>query len=307
MKKLLYIAMLFLWKFSASQDSCKPAYGMPVQKLQVAEQLSIAYVEKGKGQPILFIHGLGGNLSHWLKQVNSLSSTYHCIAIDLPGYGYSDKEITTEKNQLDFYADVLHSFIEKKGLKKVTLAGHSMGGQIALITALQQPQNISRLVLVAPAGLETFSANEAQLMMNATPASFFEKQEEPAIRYSFKQNFFEQPTDAEALIQDRIRMIRCPDFKRYTEAVSAGIKGMLQHPVKDDLGKLKLPVLIIFGKEDALIPNKLLHASLNRDEMLKETLLRMPQARLVMIPSAGHLVHFEKSQETTDAITSFLK
>src|SRR5688572_11610820 len=190
MKKLLYIVLLFLWKLSAAQDSCRPDYKMPVQTLQVAEKVNIAYVEKGKGDPILFIHGLGGNLSHWLKQVEGLSSNYHCIAIDLPGYGHSDKEVKTEKNQLSFYADVLHDFIRKKGLQKVTLAGHSMGGQVAMIIAHQYPGIVSKLVLAAPAGLETFSQPEAQMMLYATPPSVFEKQDETVIRQSFQRNFF---------------------------------------------------------------------------------------------------------------------
>lgn len=307
MKKLLFIAMLLLWKHSDAQDSCKPKYDLPVQKLQVMENLSVAYVEKGAGETILFVHGLGGNLSHWLKVVDALSKTYHCIAVDLPGYGYSNKSFTTDKDQLTFYADVLASFIEKKGLKNVVLAGHSMGGQIAIITAINHSEKVSKLILVAPAGLETFTEAEGKTMITYTPASVFEKQEEPAIRYSFKQNFYEQPKDAEALIQDRLRFKACTDFTQYAEAVSAGIKGMLAHPVKADLNKINQPVLIIFGKEDALIPNKILHPSLAREEMLKEILMLMPGAKLVNIPAAGHMVQFEKWEETTNAIKYFLK
>ncbi len=307
MKKLLCIAMLLLWKGSDAQDTCKPRYDLPVQKLQVMENLSIAYVEKGAGETTLFVHGLGGNLSHWMKVVDALSKNYRCIAVDLPGYGWSDKTYTTDKDLLTFYANVLSSFIEKKGLKKVILAGHSMGGQIAMITAINHPEKVSKLILVAPAGLETFTEAEGKTLITYTPASIFEKQEEPAIRYSFKQNFYEQPKDAEALIQDRIRFKTCADFKQYTEAVSSGIKGMLAHPVKGDLSKIKQPVLIIFGGEDALIPNKILHPSLVRDDMMNEALTVMPAAKLVLVPSAGHLVQFEKSEETTNAIKTFLK
>jgi pimeloyl-ACP methyl ester carboxylesterase len=278
-----------------------------VQKLQVMENLSMAYVEKGTGETILFVHGLGGNLSHWTKVVDDLAKTYRCIAVDLPGYGWSDKTYTTDKDQLTFYADVLASFIEKKGLKKVVLAGHSMAGQIAIITALNHADKISKLILVAPAGLETFTEAEGKTLITYTPPSVFEKQEEPAIRFSFKQNFYEQPADAEALIQDRIRFKSCADFKQYTEAVSAGVKGMLAHPVKADLGKIKQPVLIVFGKEDALIPNKILHPTLVRDDMIKEMMTLMPKAVVITIPAAGHLVQYEKSKETVTAIKAFLK
>ncbi|MFN2440995.1 MAG: hypothetical protein ABR503_17455, partial [Chitinophagaceae bacterium] len=132
-----------------------------------------------------------------------------------------------------------------------------MGGQIASILALQQQHLISKLILVAPAGLETFTEAEAKMMMAATSATAFEKQEEAIIRYSYKQNFYQQPADAEILIRDRLRFKNCPDFKNYTEAVSNSIKGMLYHPIRKDLSKLIQPVLILFGENDALIPNKI--------------------------------------------------
>ena len=307
MRKIWFILILLQCKHSFSQDSCKPKYELPVQKQQLSG-LNMAYVEKGKGQPVVFIHGLGGNLSHWTKAVKKLSATYKCIAVDLPGYGYSDKKFSTnDKDQLQFYADMLTEFIQKKNLKKIVVAGHSMGAQIAMILAIQQPALISKIVLVSPAGLESFTSNEAQLMIGATPASYFEKQEESAIRSSFKQNFYELPQDAENLIQDRLRLKTCNDFTLYTEAVSNGIKGMLNHPVKSDWNEIKQPVLIIYGQNDALIPNKIFHPALTLDSLLKEAVTAMPQARQVLIANAGHMVQFEKPVETSNAIKKFIQ
>ena len=307
MRKIWFILILLQCKHSFSQESCKPKYELPVQKQQLSG-LNMAYVEKGKGQPVVFIHGLGGNLSHWTKAVKKLSATYKCIAVDLPGYGYSDKKFSTnDKDQLQFYADMLTEFIQKKNLKKIVVAGHSMGAQIAMILAIQQPALISKIVLVSPAGLESFTSNEAQLMIGATPASYFEKQEESAIRSSFKQNFYELPQDAENLIQDRLRLKTCNDFALYTEAVSNGIKGMLNHPVKSDWNKIKQPVLIIYGQNDALIPNKIFHPALTLDSLLKEAVTAMPQARQVLIANAGHMVQFEKPVETSNAIKKFIQ
>lgn len=307
MKKLLLIAIILWWKGSGAQDTCLPAYGLSVQKLEVAPGVRMAYVEIGKGETILFVHGLGGNLSHWLKQVASLSNTHRCIAVDLPGYGWSDKVFTTNKSQLAFYAEVLSSFIDRKGLKKVVLAGHSMGGQVAVITALRYPRKIKKLVLVAPAGLETFTKAESAMMIASTPPEVFAMQDEAAIRSSFSRNFHRQPIDAETLIQERIRLRSCPDFTSYAGAVSAGIKGMLQHPVKEDLLKIKQPVLFLFGEADALIPNQVFHPSLTKETLRQEAQTLLPQAKLVVIKEAGHLVQFEKSEETTNAIKDFLQ
>jgi pimeloyl-ACP methyl ester carboxylesterase len=266
----------------------------------------LSYVEKGNGEVILFIHGLGGNLSHWTKSVKELSAHYKCIAIDLPGYGWSDKKVDTKEiDLLQFYADVVGAFLKKKKIKKVFMVGHSMGGQVAIITALQN-KSVKKLILVAPAGLETFTDKEAQFLTNATPATLFEKQDEIVIRNNFKLNFFQQPADVENLIQDRLRMKTCNDFKLYCETVSAGIKGMLVHPVKDAFKNLAIPVLILFGTNDGLIPNKYLHPSLKMDELVKQSAALISNCKIVMIENAGHLVQFEKSVETNKMIKNFL-
>lgn len=308
MRKWWYIWMLLLTKLSFGQDTCLPRYSLPVQTLQVSEGLNIAYVEKGKGRPIIFIHGLGGNLSHWLKSVQELSDKFCCIAIDLPGYGHSSKTFNTgDKDQMQFFADAITSFIQKKKLKKVALAGHSMGGQIAVIVALQQPSLISKLILAAPAGLETFTQNEGTLIINATPPTVFEKQDEAAVRLSYKQNFYAQPADVEALIQDRLRLKNCPGFTQYTTTVSNSIKGMLAHPVRNELNNLSQPVLVIFGENDALIPNRILHPQLTRETLLKESTAQIKDVKIVTVPQAGHLLQFERPSEINKAIKDFYK
>ena len=270
MKKLITIlSVIFYTSTVLAQDNCLPVYNLPVNTIELSSG-KLAYVEKGKGRVILFIHGLGGNLSHWLKSVNELSSAYRCIAIDLPGYGWSDKKIDTKgKDQLQFYADAINEFLKKKKIKRVVLVGHSMGGQTAIITALQN-KRVKKIVLMAPAGLETFTEKEGELLISVTPPTVFEKQDETTIRNNFKLNFFQQPPDAEQLIQDRLSMKKCSDFNLYCETVSAGVKGMLAHPVKDSLQYFKKPVLIIFGANDMLIPNRYLHPNLKTEELAKQ-------------------------------------
>ncbi|MEK7225120.1 MAG: alpha/beta fold hydrolase, partial [Bacteroidota bacterium] len=186
MKKLIAISFFIIYTCTvAAQDNCLPVYNQPVKTIQLSSG-KLAYVEKGKGQVILFIHGLGGNLSHWLKAVDGLSLSYKCIAIDLPGYGWSDKQVDTKaKDQLQFYAETISEFLQKKKIRKAILAGHSMGGQTAIITALQN-KRVKKLILFAPAGLEIFTEKEGQLLTGATPAAVFEKQDEWAIRNNFK-------------------------------------------------------------------------------------------------------------------------
>ena len=306
MKSLWLIIILLLWKPARSQDSCRPHYGKPVRMAQI-EGMNLAYVEEGKGKTILFVHGLGGNLSHWLKLMPLLADNYHCIAVDLPGYGFSDKVLATGgRDQIEFFADVLADFLQKMKIKKAMIAGHSMGAQVAMVMGLKYRKLVSRLILVAPAGLEVFNEKEAQLLTSVSTPSVFAQQDEKNIRNNFKMNFFTWPGDAEQLVIDRLRMKDCADFKRYTEVVSAGVKGMLAHPVKNDLDKIRQPVLILFGADDALIPNRFLHPGLTKEDLVNDALNRLKRGRSVMIPKAGHMVLFEKSEETAQAIKNFL-
>ncbi len=306
MKKWWFIWILLLCRHSFSQDACLPVYDLPVQKIQLSNSLSIAYVEAGKGKSLIFIHGLGGNLLHWTKNVKELSNHYNVIAIDLPGYGHSIQNFNAGEDYLQFYANAIVEFIKKKKIKKATIAGHSMGGQIAIIAALSHPKQIKKLILLAPAGLESFTEAEAQLLINATKPQVFEKQEEAVIRTNYKQNFYQIPEDAEILIQDRLRLKTCPEFKIYTQTVSNGIKGMLHHPVKNKLNQVKQPVLILFGENDALIPNKFLHPNITRQQLLDEAGMAIKKNKIVQIKEAGHLLQYEKWQEVNAAIKQFL-
>ena len=137
------------------------SYPFEVHKTQITENINLAYVDEGKGeQTIIFIHGLGSYLPAWEKNVDVLKSKYRCIAIDLPGYGKSSKAIHT--GTMDFYADVIKSLMDKLKIKSAVIAGHSMGGQIAMVMSLKYPDYVSKLVLVSPAGFETFTEGQKE-------------------------------------------------------------------------------------------------------------------------------------------------
>jgi pimeloyl-ACP methyl ester carboxylesterase len=306
MKPIALLLLLWLWMPAKAQDSCRPDYGLPVHYVQL-ESIRMAYVEKGSGDPILFIHGLGGNAAHWMPLVDRLSASYRCIVVDLPGYGWSDKNLPFDQNLVRYDAAMLYRFARRMKLRKIVVAGHSMGAQIAMTLALDHPKLLRRLVLIAPAGIETFGDDEARMMITATPPAAFAQKEEQAIRPSFALNFYRPGAPMEALIRDRVRFARCADFAQYTQAVSASVKGMLQYPVRSQIGKLGMPVLLIVGAQDALIPNRYLHPKLNGPELMKQAVADIKKGKLVVIEQCGHLVQMEKPDETEQAIRAFIQ
>lgn len=304
MRTILTVIFLVLISFFGRAQSCDLSYTKEIKQIKLNDSLTIAYKEQGKGkQTLLMIHGLGGNLTHWS---NNFIENQHCIAIDLPTYGLSSmKNFQPKTDMLDFYSEIILEFIKKKKLKNVVLMGHSMGGQIAIITTLKQPQNIKKLILAAPAGFETFTETEAQALLNFSKPETFKNQTEPMLRAGFKRNFYEMPTSVETMIQDRILMAKCENFNPYFSAVAGGVKGMLVHPVRKELSKIKIPTLVLFGENDDLIPNKLLHKTLTTNEVAQIG-KEIPNAKIVLIPKAGHLLMYEKATEFNNEVKGFL-
>lgn len=303
-KKILTILILLTTVKLPAQ--CVPSYGFITRQVQL-DSLQINYIEAGKGEALIMIHGLGGNASHWKRNITTLSKKYRCIAVDLPGYGNSTPANRTDAAaQLDFYAEVITSLLQKLKIPAAAVMGHSMGGQVSMILALKYPALVKQLVLVAPAGLETFTDAEANVLTTYATAAFYEKQDSAAIVKSYRSNFFQMPDAAQDLVKERIALKNCGGFAAYCRQIPMGVKGMLGHPVKNELKQIRQPVLVLFGEQDVLIPNKLLHPSLTVAEIA--TIAKtIPGSTVQVIPEAGHLLQFEKPEAVNDAVIHFLQ
>jgi pimeloyl-ACP methyl ester carboxylesterase len=122
----------------------------PAGKFITVDGNRIHYVEQGEGRPILFIHGLGGTLHHFLYPVfRNFGPGYRLIALDRAGSGWSTRTDGSDGRLID-QAKAVHRFIEALGLEKPLLVGHSLGGAIALQTALDYPGDMSGLALISP-------------------------------------------------------------------------------------------------------------------------------------------------------------
>lgn len=284
-------------------------YGnLEIQNIQLPEsQVQLAYTEKGSGKKtLIFVHGLGSYLPVWKKNIDLLSEKYNCVAVDLPGYGLSEKSDKFPYS-MTFFAQVLAEFIKEKNYKNIYVIGHSMGGQISIRLALLHSNLLDGLILLAPAGLETFTEQESQMMQSFTKPEQIMATSESQIEKNLKNNFYQFPDDAQFMIVDRKNMMKEEEaFSAYCTAVSQAIMGMLNEPIADNLSQIELPTLLLFGEEDALIPNKLLHPTLSRAEMVEEFLEILPNAEFKSIPEAGHLLQFEQSEKVNAAIIEFL-
>ncbi len=280
-------------------------YPYPVKMADLGDGIRLAYVDEGKSEePILFLHGLGSYLPAWQKNIRDLRDQFRCIAVDLPGYGKSSKGLFPFT--MEFYADVIVKFMDALNIPRATIAGHSMGGQIAMVMALKYPERVSRLILVSPAGFELFTPGEKAWLKEVMTPEFVQLTPVQQIRANVVSNFYNMPKDAEFMVTDRIALRDARDFLKYCYAVSKSVAGMVDQPVFEVLEKISQPTLILFGENDNLIPNRILHGGRTRD-IAEIGHAKIPNSRLVMIPRCGHFLQFEKPEIFNQAITRFLK
>jgi len=265
----------------------------------------VAYVDEGNSEDvILFIHGLGSYLKAWDRNITELKKYFRCIALDLPGYGKSSKIIHSGK--VDFYTTILHKFIKKLNLKNVSFCGHSMGGHIASSYVINHPGQVKKLILVAPAGFETFTDNDIEGLNKITSPDIIFNTSDKQIRINFELNFYIMPSETEEMILDRIAIKTDPEFYNHCIVVSNSLLGLLKQPVFDQLAEIQTSTLILFGIEDLLIPNRSIHSTTTKEIALLGA-KKIKNSKLVILEKCGHFIQFEKPDLFNQEVVSFLQ
>jgi pimeloyl-ACP methyl ester carboxylesterase len=280
------------------------SYPMPVSHLRV-DGMEVAFSDVGVGEPtLLLIHGLGSYMPVWQRNLPALSRAHRVVAIDLPGYGKSSK--ANYDYSMRFFARVVERVIDELQLQRVVLVGHSMGGQIALTHALRYPGRAEALVLVDPAGFERFGKGEGAWLAAAVDKEFVKATPPEAVYANVAANFWSMPPEARFMVDDRLRIAGGEELDAYAYAVARSVWSMVHEPVVDRLAEVQVPALVVFGADDGLIPNPLLHGGSTR-AVAEEGTARLAHGRLVIVPRAGHMVQFERPAEFDAAVLAFLK
>jgi len=280
-------------------------YPYPVQRQKlISDAVDIAFVDEGAGDTtLLFIHGLGHSLLGWTKNIDYLKQYYRCIAIDLPGNGLS--ATGQYPYSMHFFAEVIHHFIEARQLQHVVLVGHSMGGQIAMTYSLSYPQALKGLVLCAPAGFETFNDWEKSLYRNTMYFVDMVSNEENSLRKAIQNSFYIMPDNVPSFTQQLVNMMKLQEKGHYRYMLDGCIGAMLDEPVYHRLGEIKVPVLILFGERDNLIPNKFIHPTSTKS-VAQAAAKQFQHAEVEIISQCGHFIQWEKAAQVNGFIRYFV-
>lgn len=258
-----------------------------------------SFTDTGKGkQTIVFLHGLGLNRNIWNAVISELSSQFRCISIDLPGHGKSS-DITTDGRMSSYVAEVRH-VIEHLSLKNFIVCGHSMGGQIGIILSLQLSASVERLVLIAAAGIETFTPAEALKLKAGTQHIYRNPISTEALQHVFPlvNNEKLDVLMNEHLVQQQ------RNFERFSSLIYNSVCGMLDEPVFNYLPHLTMPVHVVYGTNDTAIPNRILHPQLTVTQLIQNASSQIPNCTTQIIQGCGHYLPVENPSIVAAAIIS---
>lgn len=242
----------------------------------------VRYCEGGQGQPLVFLHGAGG-LDLDQGFLNALSEKFHVYAPLVPGYGDSE-ECPELRDMLDF---TLHTWdvVAALGLEDPILAGFSMGGMIASEMAAVAPNDVSRLALIAPAGL-WLDEHPIVDIFSLLP-------------YELPPYLFHDAAAGAKIMTAGVDMSDMKFLQAFLvqNARQLGAAGKIMFPIPDRglasrLYRIKARTVLIWGQSDKLIPPVYAQAFQRG----------IAGAELVLVPEAGHLVPFEKPQDVIRAI-----
>jgi len=275
------------------------------KKIRLSNGHEVAYIDEGKGdKTLVFIHGLATYSLSWKKNIEYLKNYYRCIAIDLPGNGYSDRY--DQDYSINFFAGAVYDFMMQLQLTNIYLVGHSMGGQIAMTLLINQPECAKGLILCAPAGFEQFSEFEKSMYHNTIKLLDNFSTDENSLKKTIRSSFYNYPPQADEMVNDLVAILKNHSVKSYRKMIDGCIAGMLREPVFNELDQIQQPTLIMYGERDALIPNKMIHPTTTR-QIAEEGIRKMPHATLEMVPQCGHFLQWERADVVNRLIKEFVE
>jgi pimeloyl-ACP methyl ester carboxylesterase len=254
------------------------------------------------GQPLVFVHGLSGSWPNWLEQLPELAREHRVVAVDLPGFGHSP--MPPWRISISAYARLLDGLLEALKIDAAAVVGNSMGGFIAAELAIAFPRRVERLVLVSAAGLSTHAhpgsmravpvLRRLERIVMASGAWAASKSDAVARRRRLRDAALavvarEPSRISPALAAEQVRGAGKPGFLQ-------GLEAVLDYEVRERLGEIACPTLIVWGADDRLI-------SVHDADLFAELI---PNSRKVVFEHTGHVAMLERPDEFNALLADFL-
>ena len=287
----LHLAVAFLAATSGSIDPAR----MRFRTVRPSGR-RFSLLEAGAGEPLVMLHGLGGTKASFLPTVAALSDRYRTIAVDLPGFGNSPMP---EEISISFYAHILDDLLDALGIESAVVVGNSMGGFIGAELAINHPARVERLVLGSAAGISTTTRARrptttmfrvSAVISSAALARSRDLVARPRLRHAILSSVMRHPSRLRHdILLEIMPGANAPGFVPALDA-------LLDYDFTDRLGRIGCPTLLIWGREDMIVPV----ADADEYERLIES------SRKVIFDETGHVPMLERPQSFNDYLMEFV-
>jgi len=247
--------------------------------LKINTESGFKYVEEGEGPVLLFLHGLFGALSNFEHVFEAFSSSYKIVIPVIPLY----EKGANIKPTVEGLTNFVESFIEFRQLSRFSLMGNSLGGHIALIYTLRNPEKVDTLILTGSSGL----------FESGMGAGFPRRSSYQFVQERVAYTFYNPDTATDALV-DEVYDIVNDNVKTLNLLKIA--RSAQRHNMRDDVVNIQTPTLLIWGLNDNITPPRVAHEF---DKLIPNTELRF-------IDKCGHAPMMEQPEVFNNILKSFL-
>lgn len=276
--------------FDLAKDIHRYAAGLATKEIQIGDH-RIVYLEGGEGEPVILLHGFGGDKDHWTAFARHLKGR-HLVIPDIPGFGESSRWLTASYD-MENQVERIDGFTEALGLTTFHMAGNSMGGAFAAAYAARHPEKVLTLALLDPAGAP--SPNKSAFVIE------LEKGNNPLL--GGKPEDFDRLISMifsnKPVIPAPFRKIMAADWAARSDFNRKIWKDMELHrlTLAPVLPLIQAPVLVIWGERDNVL-------DVGGVAFLEKYLKNV---RTIVMEDTGHCPMIEKPEETADLYGRFLQ
>lgn len=286
---------VWLWTPDRPRAALQSKYQASAADIVSVENVRLHVRDSGaKSAPsVIMLHGFGSSLHTWEPWAEALQNEYRVIRLDLPGSGLSEPDPAGRYDD-QRTMDIILALMDRLGVARAAFVGNSIGGRIAWNFAAHHPERVTKLVLISPDGFASrgFSYDKkpdvpamAHVMRYILPKSM--------VRSSLAQAYGDPSLLTDGTVDRYYELMLAPGSR------SALIARMEQTILRDPvplLRRLQVPVLLIWGDRDKMIPVG------NAADYVRE----MPQAKVVTFPALGHVPHEEAPAQSLVPVKAFL-
>ena len=267
-----------------------------VKKVQV-DGLTLGYRESGSGPPVLLLHGWPTSSLLWREVMVPIARANRVVAVDLPGFGASDKPLDVRYN-FAFFERVLDQFLARLGIEELSLGVHDLGGPIGLHWLLDRPGRVTKLALLNTLVYPEFSDAVKEFIRACAAPDASEKIAGPSgLEEILRDGVADRASLAPETLAALLEPFQTPESRRALAAAGIGVERRGFIEIAQKLSALRVPVRIIYGERDRLLPD------------VATTMARvkadLPQAEVTAFPDRGHFIQLEAPEQVGDLLGRF--